>query len=117
MVPALHRFPKAKAAQVQALCAYIVQVYSGDAAGVWTTAVDGAEVVRRARALPGFGDRTSRVLVAILGKRLGEEVPGWRQAAGDLGVEGSLLSVADVDSAETLERYRAAKRAAPAAAS
>ncbi len=116
MVPALHRFPKAKAAQVRALCAHIVQTYSGDAAQVWATAVDGAEVVRRSRALPGFGDRTSRVLVAILGKRLGIEVPGWREAAGDLGVEGSLLSVADVDCAESLERYRAAKRAAAAAA-
>ena len=38
------------------------------------------------------------------------------EAAGDLGAEGSLLSVADVDSAEALERYRAAKRAAAAAA-
>ena len=114
MVPALHRFPKAKAAQVQALCAHIVQMYAGDAAQVWTTAADGAELVQRARALPGFGDRTSRVLVAILGKRLGVEVPGWREAAGDLGVDGSLLSVADVESAESLQRYRAAKRAAAA---
>src|SRR5689334_2762574 len=34
--PALHRFPKAMAARVQALCQVLVDRYDGDASRVWT---------------------------------------------------------------------------------
>src|SRR6476620_1425038 len=38
--PALHRFPGAMAARVQALCAYLVAHYGGDASRVWADASD-----------------------------------------------------------------------------
>ena len=40
--PALHRFPKAMAARVQARARVIADDYDGDAAAVWTTATSGA---------------------------------------------------------------------------
>ena len=45
--PALHRFPGAMAGRVQALCAYLVKEYEGDAASVWQDASDGADLRRR----------------------------------------------------------------------
>ena len=44
----------------------------------------------------GFGEAKARIFVALLGKQLGVTPQGWREAAGPYGVEGSLLSVADI---------------------
>src|SRR3712207_4920461 len=45
--PALHRFPKAMAARVQEVCQRLVERYDGDAALLWSSAADGAELLKR----------------------------------------------------------------------
>jgi uncharacterized HhH-GPD family protein len=109
--PALHRFPGSMAARVQDLCHVLVQEYGADAAAVWTTAGTGDELFKRVRALPGFGERKARILVALLGKQLGIRPKGWEKAAGPFGQAGSLASVADVDSPDALLAMREHRRA------
>lgn len=113
--PSLHRYPSSMAARVQALCRVLVDEYGGDAAAVWTTATDGQELRRRIEALPGFGEQKARIFVALLGKQLGVEPPGWREAAGQFGADGSRLSVADIVDATTLAEVRAYKQSMKAA--
>ncbi len=108
--PALHRFPGSMAAKVQALCAAIATDYDNDAASVWTTAPDGAELRRRLLALPGIGAMKADGIIAILAKRLGSELPGLD------AVVPTRPTLGDVDSPEALAEYQAGKRAAKAAA-
>jgi len=79
----------------------------------------GEELLGRLTALPGFGMQKAQIFLALLGKQLGVRPPGWREAAGAYGEEGSYRSVADITGSESLERVRAykqeAKRAAKAA--
>jgi uncharacterized HhH-GPD family protein len=110
--PALHRYPAAMAGRVQALCVYVIAEYGGDAAELWRSAGSGAELLRRVRALPGFGEQKSRIFVALLGKQLGVRPEGWREAAGPYGLEGSHRSVADVTDGASLARVRAFKQEA-----
>jgi uncharacterized HhH-GPD family protein len=114
--PALHRFPGSMAKRVQALCRLIVERYDGDAAGVWTTAVDGKQLLRQVSALPGFGEQKAKIFVALLGKQLGVTPPGWREACAPFGEEGSLRSVADIVSPETRVQVRDFKKSMKAAA-
>jgi uncharacterized HhH-GPD family protein len=114
--PALHRFPKAMAARTQDLARLIVAEYDGDAASLWTTAPSGAELLKRVSALPGFGEAKAKIFVALLGKQLGVQPPGWREASGAFGAEGSYLSVADIVDGESLGRVRSYKQALKAAA-
>jgi uncharacterized HhH-GPD family protein len=114
--PALHRFPKAMAARVQALARIITDEYDGDAEAVWSTAATGEELLRRVGALPGFGDAKARIFVALLGKQLGVRPRGWREAAGQFGADGSYLSVADIVDEQSLGRVRAHKQSLKAAA-
>lgn len=108
--PALHRFPAANAKRVQELCRIVVEQYGGRADRVWKDASDGTDLLRRVKALPGFGDQKAKIFVALLGKQLGVQPPGWREAAGDYGVEGSFKSVADITDAATLRRVREYKK-------
>ena len=117
IVPALHRFPASNAARVQELCAHIVSEYNGEPSTLWTTASDGAELFKRMKAVPGFGERKARIFVAVVGKRLGVELPGWREAAGEFGEAGVLRSVADIEGPETKAAYRELKKAAKETAS
>ncbi|WP_353808700.1 HhH-GPD-type base excision DNA repair protein [Agromyces sp. SYSU T00194] len=115
--PAVHRFPGSMAGRVQALAAAVRDDWGGDAAAIWTSgAPAGAEVLRRLKALPGFGDQKARIFLALLGKQCGLEADGWREAAGAYGEEGSFRSVADITSPESLAKVRETKRAAKAAA-
>ena len=114
--PALHRYPSAMAGRVQTLCRAIVERYDGDAAAIWATASTGKELLARIRALPGFGEQKARIFVALLGKQLGVQPPGWREAAGPYGQDGSYRSAADVVDNESLARVRAFKQAAKQAA-
>jgi uncharacterized HhH-GPD family protein len=107
--PALHRFPGAMAAKVQALCGAIVRDYGGDAARIWREAHDGAELQARLLALPGIGEMKARSILAILGKRLGVALPGMA------AVMPAHPTLGDVDSAEALAAYQAGKRAHKAA--
>ena len=108
--PALHRFPGSMATRVQALCRQVVQEYGGDVTRVWSTAADGAELRKRIAALPGFGAQKAQIFTALLGKQYGVTTPGWREAAGAYGAQGSFLSVADIRDAESLGRVRAYKQ-------
>ena len=115
--PAVHRYPGSMAGRVQALAQAVVDDWGGDAAAIWTQGdPDGAEVLKRLKALPGFGDQKARIFLALLGKQLGLEAPGWREATGAYGEDGSHRSVADIVDPESLAKVRATKQAAKAAA-
>lgn len=114
--PALHRFPRANAKRVQELCRIVVEEYKGKAARVWSTAGEGTELLRRVKALPGFGEQKARIFVALLGKQLGVQPSGWELAAGSFGEPGSFVSVADIDGPESLARVRRFKQERKAAA-
>ena len=109
--PALHRYPTAMAARVQALAQLVLTEYGGDAAALWTSAGSGDELVARLERLPGFGRQKARIFVALLGKQLGVRPEGWQQAAGAYGEEGAHRSIADVTGPESLGAVREFKRA------
>lgn len=115
--PAVHRFPGSMATRVQTLCQELVDSWGGDAAALWTQGdPDGAEVLKRLKKLPGFGEQKAKIFLALLGKQYGFTGAGWREAAGDYGDEGSLRSVADIVSPESLAKVREHKKLAKAAA-
>ncbi len=114
--PAVHRYPAAMAARIQTLCAQVVATWDGDAAAIWTRGEpDGAEVLKRLKALPGFGAQKAAIFLALLGKQLNIPSPGWRAAAGPYGEEGTFCSVADIVDAESLAKVREHKKAAKTA--
>jgi uncharacterized HhH-GPD family protein len=112
--PALHRYPGSMATRVHALAVHLVEKHDGDASDVWDAATSGADLLKRLKALPGFGDQKARIFVALLGKQCGVAPEGWQQAAGDYGKDG-YRSVADVTSAETIAKVREFKQAQKAA--
>ncbi|MDN3496972.1 HhH-GPD-type base excision DNA repair protein [Planococcus sp. APC 4015] len=115
--PAVHRYPGSMAARVQGLCAAIEQDWGGDASALWNRdEPDGPTVLKRLKALPGFGDQKAKIFLALLGKQCGFTGAGWREAAGSYGDEGSFRSVADIVSPESLAKVRENKKAMKAAA-
>ncbi|MBB3605731.1 putative HhH-GPD family protein [Mycolicibacterium sp. BK556] len=115
--PAVHRFPGSMAKRVQDLAREIVDRYDGDAAQLWLDGnPDGAEVLRRLKALPGFGEQKAKIFLALLGKQYGVTPKGWREAAGDYGRAGTHMSIADVVDKGSLEEVRAYKKKMKAAA-
>ncbi len=107
--PALHRFPGSMGSRTRDLCLHLLEHYKGDAASVWRDAADGADLLSRLRALPGFGESKARVFIGVIGKRLGEAPPGWESEAADW------RSIADVERYEQILELREHKRAAKAA--
>ncbi|MGH2427729.1 MAG: HhH-GPD-type base excision DNA repair protein [Candidatus Limnocylindria bacterium] len=103
--PALHRFPGAMAKRVQELAAAVARDHGGDAARIWTDAADGPDLRARLLALPAIGPMKADSLIAILGKRLGMEIPDLAR------VMPLHPTLGDVDSPEGLARYQAQKRA------
>lgn len=101
--PAVHRFPGSMASRVRDLAAHIRDEYDGDAGRVWQDAKDADDLRRRLSELPGFGEMKIKALGAVLAKRFGVE------AAADLVPSHPTLG--DVDSAQALADYQAAKRA------
>ncbi|MBO1900627.1 Fe-S cluster assembly protein HesB [Leucobacter weissii] len=115
--PAVHRFPGSMAGRVQTLARALVDDWGGDAAALWTRdEPSGPEVLKRLKALPGFGEQKARIFLALLGKQRGFAGEGWREASAPYGEEGAHRSVADIVSPETLALVRETKRAAKAAA-
>jgi uncharacterized HhH-GPD family protein len=112
--PALHRFPGSMAKRTQALCAQLVEDHGGRAEALWEDAATGTELLGRLKSLPGFGDEKARIFLAVLGKRLGVQPPGWEEAAAPFSDERR-RSVADAVSPEALEEVRAFKRERKAA--
>jgi len=101
--PAIHRFPGNMAKRTQELCAVVAEEYDGDAARVWRDAADTADLKRRLEALPGFGEMKVKALASVLARRYGNAM------AEPLVPSHPMLG--DVDSAEALTEYQAAKRA------
>jgi uncharacterized HhH-GPD family protein len=115
--PAVHRFPGSMGKRVQTLAQALVDDYDGSAAALWTAGEpDGPEVLRRLKALPGFGEQKAKIFLALLGKQYGVTPEGWRGAAGDYGKNGTHMSVADVVDAGSLDKVRSYKKQAKAAA-
>jgi uncharacterized HhH-GPD family protein len=100
--PAIHRFPGAMAKRVHELAVHVRDRYDGDAGRVWTDAKDSVALRGNLEALPGFGEMKVKALGAVLAKRFGvtaaEELVPWHPTLGD------------VDSAQALADYQAAKR-------
>jgi uncharacterized HhH-GPD family protein len=100
--PAIHRFPGAMAQRVHNLAVFVRDTYDGDAARIWTDAADGAELRANLEALPGFGEMKVKALGSVLAKRFGvvaaQDLVPWHPTLGD------------VDSADALAEYQAAKR-------
>ena len=113
----VHRFPGSMAGRIQSMCAALVATWGGDAAAIWTQGdPDGAEVLARLKALPGFGEQKAKIFLALLGKQWGVAASGWQDASAPYGETGSYRSVADIVDPESLTRVREFKRAAKAAA-
>ncbi|NEK85663.1 Fe-S cluster assembly protein HesB [Blastococcus saxobsidens] len=108
--PALHRYPGSMAGRAQEVCRALVADHDGQVTGLWADDPDGATLLRRLKALPGFGAQKASIFLALLGKQYGVTVPGWREAAGEYGTEGSRRSVADITGPESLAEVRAFKQ-------
>jgi uncharacterized HhH-GPD family protein len=101
--PAIHRFPGSMAQRVHDLAVHVRDEYDGDAARVWTDAADTEALRANLAGLPGFGDMKIKALGSVLAKRFGV-------AAAD-GLVPWHPTLGDVDSAQALVDYQAAKRA------
>jgi len=112
--PAIHRFPASMGRRVHEVCAVVAGDYGNDAAAIWRGVDDAAELRRRLRALPGYGDEKTKIFMAILAKRFGVAPEGWESAAAPFS-DGEPRSVADVDSADSLQRVREWKKMMKAA--
>ena len=101
--PAIHRFPGTMASRVQELSAFVDDRYGGRAERLWTEADDSDELRSRIEELPGFGEMKVKALSSVLAKRFG--------VAAAEGLVPNHPTLGDVDSAEALAEYQAAKRA------
>ena len=101
--PAIHRFPANMAKRVQELAVHVLDRYGGDAVAVWEQAADADQLRANLAALPGFGEMKIKSLGSVLYNRFGV------QAARELVPSHPTLG--DVDSAQALADYQAAKRA------
>jgi|SRR5579875_249018 len=114
--PAIHRYARSMAGRVQQLAQAVLDDYDGDASRIWTTAGSTAELLKRLKALPGYGEQKARIFAALLGKQLGVTPDGWREAIGPYAERGSFRSVADVVDEASLQKVRDFKKQAKAAA-
>lgn len=112
--PAIHRFPGSMGKRVHDVCTALTVHYRGKAENLWKGVTDGDELYRRLRDLPGYGEEKSRIFVALLGKRMGVQPAGWREAAGKFG-DDVPRSVADIRDATSLGKVREWKKAQKAA--
>ena len=108
--PAVHRFPGSMAKRAQALCQALVDDWGGDAGALWRDVESGDELLRRVKALPGFGVQKAKIFCALLAKRFDVRPAGWEAATAPYS-DDQPRSVADIDSPETLARVREWKRA------
>ena len=113
--PALHRYPGSMAGRTHDLCRLLVERYDGRAENLWADVPDGGTLLRRLKELPGFGAQKASIFLALLGKQYAVAPPGWREAAGAYGEEGSHRSVADITGPESLAEVRRFKQEQTAA--
>ena len=103
--PAIHRFPGAMAAKVQALCSEVATRYGGDASRIWNEARDGRDLQGRLLALPGFGEMKVRTVMALLARQYRVDLPGLAAMLPNVPTLG------DADTYEKVAAYQTAKRA------
>jgi uncharacterized HhH-GPD family protein len=104
------------AKRIQALAQIVVDRYDGDAAALWLAGEpDGDALLKRIKALPGFGEQKAKIFLALLGKQYGVTPTGWRAAAGEFGQPGTCMSVADIVDARSLGQVRSHKKQMKAA--
>ena len=100
--PAIHRYPGSMAKKVKALAEHVRDRWDGDAARIWTEAADADALRANLAALPGFGEMKVKALGSVLAKRFGvaaaQDLVPWHPTLGD------------VDSAQALADYQAAKK-------
>ncbi|WP_026821172.1 HhH-GPD-type base excision DNA repair protein [Arthrobacter castelli] len=109
--PAVHRFPSSMAKRVHKLAEAIASDYDGVASRLWTDGdPDGKQILKRLKALPGFGEQKAKIFLALLGKQFGLDAAGWREAAGAYGDDDAHMSIADVTDEDTLLQVRAYKK-------
>ena len=113
--PAIHRYGRSMAGRVQALARHVLDEYDGDASRLWNEASSGADLMKRLKALPGYGEQKAKIFTALLAKQLDVKPRGWTTVVGDYGKKG-YRSVADVVDAESLGKVRAFKKQKKAAA-
>jgi uncharacterized HhH-GPD family protein len=114
--PAIHRYGRSMARRAQDLARYVIEHYDGHTERIWTQDdPDGAEVLRRLKELPGYGDQKARIFLALLGKQLAVRPSGWERAAGAYSEHNSRRSAADIVDGETLLEVRAFKKEQKAA--
>jgi uncharacterized HhH-GPD family protein len=101
--PAIHRYPGSMAKRVHDMAVHVRNEYDGDAAKIWTSAADADELRAHLAAVPGLGEMKVKSLGSVLAKQFGvaaaDELVPWHPTLGD------------VDSAQALADYQAAKRA------
>lgn len=114
--PAVHRYGRSMAGRIQAVASAVRDEYDGDVTRIWTTAEGTTDLIKRLKALPGFGDQKARIFAALLGKQLGVRPDGWREAIGPYAEDGARRSVADVTDEASLQEVRDFKKAAKAKA-
>ena len=107
--PAIHRFPAVMGRRIHAMCAVLADRYGGRPEQLWMTAATGADLYRRLRELPGYGEEKAQIFVALLAKRFGVRPKGWRAAAG-VFADDQLRTIADCRDPESLARVREWKR-------
>lgn len=103
--PALHRFPANMAKRTQAVCAYLLEHHGGDPTALWTDVESARDLLKRVKALPGFGDYKARVYVGVLAKRFAITPKGWEEALPNWP------SIADVAAPGDLADLKARKKA------
>ena len=82
--PAIHRFPAVMARRIHASCVELAERHDGDVERLWSDDPDGAELYRRLRELPGFGDEKARIFIALIAKRFGIRPKGWELSGRSL---------------------------------
>ena len=87
------------------MCRFLVDEYGGEGAAVWSGSGDASDLLDRIRAIPGFGDEKSRILIGVLGRRLGIRPEGWET------VQADFPSIADVEAFTDMPAVRERKRA------
>ena len=107
--PAIHRFPKSMGTRVHQLCHALTQDHQGKGANVWKDLTDASELMKRLRALPGFGEEKAQIFIALLAKRFDVKPRGWQKTAGVFS-DKSPRSVADIYSSATLLKVRSWKQ-------
>ena len=103
--PAIHRFPRAMADRVLALCSLLAARYGGEAAAIWRDVRDADELHRRLSELPGFGPMKAGTVMRLLSHQYGFRPTGYERLLPRHPTLG------DVTTADELATYQATKRA------